>query len=137
MPFRVVQLTRNAGYATANNLGASVARGRLLLFFNSDMIPDRPGWLERMASFYDGTPDIGALGPKLLFEDDSVQHAGMYFERESSSGQWGDLHYFKGWCRATPAATVTPGPAHGRPACWWTAAVRGAGRPQQLYARGG
>jgi GT2 family glycosyltransferase len=113
IPFRIVHLTRNAGYATANNLGASVARGRLLLLLNSDVIPDRPGWLERMASFYDSTPGIGALGPKLLFEDESVQHAGMYFEREPVSGLWGDLHYFKGVVpRDFPAANVTrPVPA--------------------------
>jgi GT2 family glycosyltransferase len=32
----------------------------------------------------------------------------MYFERESASGLWGDLHYFKGVApRAFPAANVT------------------------------
>ena len=34
-----------------------------------------------MRDFYDSQPDIGALGPKLLYEDDSIQHAGMYFYR--------------------------------------------------------
>ena len=35
-----------------------------------------------MRAFYDATPQIGALGPKLLYEDDSIQHAGMYFQRD-------------------------------------------------------
>jgi GT2 family glycosyltransferase len=112
IPFRVARLTRNAGYATANNLGVSLARGRLLLLLNSDVIPDQPGWLEKMATFYDATPGIGALGPKLLFEDDSIQHAGMYFARDPQ-GLWGNLHYAKGVVhRDFPPASVTrPVPA--------------------------
>jgi GT2 family glycosyltransferase len=111
-PFRVAKLSRNAGFPVANIRGATLARGRLLLLLNSDVIPDRPGWLERMASFYDSQADIGVLGPKLLFEDDSIQHAGVYFEREPVSRQWGNLHYFKGLHRYFPAATVTrPVPA--------------------------
>jgi O-antigen biosynthesis protein len=112
IPFRVMRLSRNAGYGIANNLGASIARGRVLLLLNSDVMPGLPGWLEQMVSFYDATSDIGALGPKLLFEDDSIQHAGMYFEREGLSGAWGDLHYFKGLSRGFPPANVTrPVPA--------------------------
>jgi GT2 family glycosyltransferase len=105
-PFRVAKLSRNAGFPVANILGTALARGRLLLLLNSDVLPDRPGWLEQMVNFYDSQPDIGALGPKLLFEDDSIQHAGVYFERELASGLWGNLHYFKGLHRYFPAATV-------------------------------
>jgi GT2 family glycosyltransferase len=112
LPFRVAKLSRNAGFPVANIRGAALARGRLLLLLNSDVLPDRPGWLERMVSFYDSQPDIGVLGPKLLFEDDSIQHAGVYFEREVVSGLWGNLHYFKGLHRHFPPATVSrPVPA--------------------------
>ena len=61
-PFRVAKLSRNAGFPVANILGTALARGRLLLLLNSDVLPDRPGWLEQMAGFYDSQPDIGALG---------------------------------------------------------------------------
>jgi GT2 family glycosyltransferase len=112
VPFRIVRLTQNAGYATANNLGASLAAGRLLLLLNSDVIPDRPGWIEKMLDFYDATPDIGALGPKLLFEDGSIQHAGMYFQKDAS-GVWGNLHYTKGVASQSfgPASVARPVPA--------------------------
>ena len=76
--------------------------GRLLLLLNSDVLPDRPGWLEQMVSFYDARPDIGALGPKLLFEDDSIQHAGIYFEREADSGAVGEPALLQG---ASPRAS--------------------------------
>jgi GT2 family glycosyltransferase len=65
-----------------------------------------------MAAFYEATPDIGALGPKLLFEDLSIQHAGMYFERELHTSLWGNLHYFKGFHRDfAPARVSRPVPA--------------------------
>jgi GT2 family glycosyltransferase len=95
LPFRTAVLNRNAGFAIANNLGASLARGRLLVLLNSDVIPDSRGWVRTMAAFHDATPAIGALGPKLLYEDGSLQHAGMYFERDPGA-LWGNLHYFKG-----------------------------------------
>jgi GT2 family glycosyltransferase len=111
VPFRIARLTRNAGFSTANNLGASLARGPVLLLLNSDVIPDRPGWLDEMVNFYDATPEIGALGPKLVFEDESLQHAGMYFERDAS-GLWGNLHYYKGLSRTFPPANINrPVPA--------------------------
>jgi GT2 family glycosyltransferase len=112
LPFKVVNLSRNAGYSTANNIGASLARGRLLLLLNSDVLPAQPGWLGRMSAFYDATPEIGALGPKLLFEDDSIQHAGMYFQRDPGTRRWDNQHYFKGFNRSLAAANVNqPVPA--------------------------
>ena len=110
--FRVVRPARNVGYATANNLGAELARGQRLLLLNSDVIPAGAGWLGRMLAFADASSDIGALGPKLLFEDESIQHAGMYFERRADSRLWGNWHYFKGLSRTMMAANVSrPVPA--------------------------
>lgn len=106
VPFRVAVLERNAGFPGACNAGASIARARLLLLLNSDVLPDRPGWLSAMRDFYDATPKIGALGPKLLYEDDSIQHAGMYFYNLPGSSVWVDAHYFKGMHRSLPAANV-------------------------------
>jgi GT2 family glycosyltransferase len=109
--FRVVTLKSNVGFSNANNVGASFARGRLLLLLNSDVLPDRPGWVDTMAAFYDATPNIGALGAKLLYEDDTLQHAGMYFAPDETS-LWGNLHYFKGLHRSLPPANVArPVPA--------------------------
>jgi GT2 family glycosyltransferase len=107
IPFKIATLSRNAGYSIANNLGASLAGGRLLLLLNSDVLPEERGWLGRLQRFYDATPDIGALGPKLLFEDDSIQHAGMYFKRDPATRLWENQHYFKGFNRSLAAANVS------------------------------
>jgi GT2 family glycosyltransferase len=104
--FRIVTLNRNTGFALANNLGVSEARGRRLLLMNSDVLPTRPGWLGLMCRFADKTPRLGALAPKLLFEDESLQHAGMYFYRPDGARLWENLHYFKGMHRYLPEACV-------------------------------
>lgn len=106
VPFRIVTLDRNGGFSAANNLGVGAARGRLVLLLNSDVLPDRPGWLGKMRAFFDRTPDIGALGAKLLYEDDTLQHAGMYFDRQPGGDVWLNLHYFKGMPRSLPSADL-------------------------------
>jgi len=106
VPFRVATLSANGGFAVANNLGASLARGRMLLLMNSDVLPDKPGWLSTMAEFYDSNAAVGALAPKLLYEDDSIQHAGLYFDRPPGSHVWSNEHYFKGMHRDFPRANV-------------------------------
>jgi GT2 family glycosyltransferase len=105
LPFRVATLSRNGGYSVANNRGASLAEGRLLLLLNSDVLPDEPGWLGEMTRFYD-EHEVGALGPKLLFEDDTLQHAGIRFQRPPGGGAWENEHYFKGLHRDLAAANV-------------------------------
>ena len=64
VPFRTVVLRRNLGFADANNAGVSLALGRLLLLLNSDVVPDRPGWLSTMVDFLDATPEVGAVRPE-------------------------------------------------------------------------
>jgi GT2 family glycosyltransferase len=103
-PFRVAVVSENVGFAGANNLGASIARGRLLMLLNSDVFPESPGWLDAMVRFHDSLPNPGAIGPKLLYEDDTIQHAGMFFERLSDAQPWNNEHYFKGMHRDLPAA---------------------------------
>jgi O-antigen biosynthesis protein len=111
-PFSVVNLSAGAGFAAANRRGIEAARGKRLLLLNSDVIPDRPGWLQAMNDFYDVQTRIGALGPKLLYEDDSLQHAGLYFHRVDGAELWENAHCFKGLHRSFPAANVArPVPA--------------------------
>ena len=107
MRFRGVILDRHAGYAAANNAGVTVAKGRLLLLCNSDVFPTRTGWLREMTRFYDATPNVGAVAPKLLFEDNTIQHAGVYFQYEPPNGAWTNRHYYKGFERGLPEANVT------------------------------
>jgi GT2 family glycosyltransferase len=107
VPFRLVMLNENGGFALANNIGAEHARGRALVLMNSDVLPRSPGWLGRMLEFLDATPNAGAVAPKLLYEDESIQHAGMYFAKRPGAALWTNEHHFKGMDRTLPAANVT------------------------------
>jgi GT2 family glycosyltransferase len=138
VPFRVAIMNRNVGFAGANNAGASIGRGRLLVLLNSDVVPVRPGWLRAMCSFYDDCADIGALGPKLLYEDDTIQHAGMYFYRRPDSTVWQDAHYFKGLHLEFPEANVTrPVPAVSGACLMIERALYERLELRGIYARGG
>jgi hypothetical protein len=106
LPFRLVTLSGRVQPTTMLNLGIEEARGSRLVLLSADALPLRPGWLRTMSSFYDETPGIGALGPKLLYEDGSLQHAGIHYERFApqelgSCGHptipvWQPRHRFKG-----------------------------------------
>jgi GT2 family glycosyltransferase len=112
LPFKVVNLTAGAGFAGANRHGIEASRGAQLLLLNSDVIPDRPGWLSDMRGFYESRENVGALGAKLLYEDDSLQHAGLYFHRPPGSELWQNAHCFKGLHRHfAPADVARPVPA--------------------------
>ncbi len=74
-PVRSIRRDENAGFARACNQGAKEARGELLVFLNNDTIPLR-GWLDALVEDADGNPDTAVVGAKLLFPNDTVQHAG-------------------------------------------------------------
>jgi len=63
-------------WSAAMNLGAATAGGDYLLFLNDDMEVISPDWLESLLEFAQ-KPEIGAVGPKLLFADGGIQHAGV------------------------------------------------------------
>lgn len=113
LPIKLVIMNQNSGYAIANNTGAMYAEGRYLLLMNSDVFPQNKGWLLKMVHFYSSSPKIGTLGPKLIYEDHSLQHAGMFFE-QTIFPFWITGHYHKGLphiygsvniSRAVPAIT--------------------------------
>ena len=106
VPFRLACLTANGGFSAVNNLGAAMARGSYLLLLNSDILPAEPGWLSKLVAFLESDEKIGAVAPKLLYEDDSIQHAGLYFDRPSGAATWSNEHYFKGLHRDFPPANI-------------------------------
>jgi GT2 family glycosyltransferase len=103
LPLTLVVMPRNCGYAAATNEAARVARGASLLLLNSDVVPVAPGWLGTLQQALDAA-GAAAAGPKLLLDDGSLQHAGLYFERWTD-GLWLNRHYYKGLPRLWPGAS--------------------------------
>ena len=107
LPIRGLVMARNVGPAGALNAAAAVADGRRLVLWHSDVFPDRPGWLERMAELADSSAEIGIVGAKLLYEDRALQHAGHYFSRDRRpDGLWSAEPRFKGLPELFPRADV-------------------------------
>ncbi len=72
---RVVRNETNLGFAGANNQGARLAQGRFLVLLNNDT-QAHPGWLARLLKTA-AEPGVGAVGARLLFPNETVQHAGV------------------------------------------------------------
>jgi GT2 family glycosyltransferase len=64
----------NVGFARACNLGIAEARGRHILLLNPDTIV-HPGAVEVLGAHLDAHPDVGAVGPRLLDTDGSLQYS--------------------------------------------------------------
>jgi GT2 family glycosyltransferase len=97
VPFKAITYGMNLGYAGANNVAAGLATAKHLLLLNSDVLPDSKGWVSKLLSEYTALKNAGAIAPKLLYEDGSIQHAGMVFERFAAiDGMWSNAHPGKG-----------------------------------------
>jgi len=96
-PFKLVLSERNRGFAGANNLGVEFATSEHLLLLNSDILPCLNGWLDQYLVQFESLTDVGILGATLIYEDNTIQHAGMEFREDSHyPGIWMNHHPFKG-----------------------------------------
>ena len=77
-------------YSALNNFGAQYATGEYLLLLNNDTEVITPGWLEEMV-MYAQQKRVGCVGAKLLYPDDTIQHAGVGF---GIGGVAGHLHKY-------------------------------------------
>ncbi len=68
----------NPGFARANNQALRQSKGRHVVILNPDTEAE-PESLTRMVGYLDTHPDVGAVGPKLLNTDGSLQHNGRPF----------------------------------------------------------
>lgn len=72
---QVVTWEKAFNYSAINNFGAKYASGEYLLFLNNDVTVITPNWLEEMLGVCQRR-EVGAVGVKLYYPDDTIQHAG-------------------------------------------------------------
>lgn len=63
-------------YSAINNFGVKHAHGEYLLLLNNDVEVITEGWIEEMLANCQ-RKDVGIVGAKLYYPDDTVQHAGI------------------------------------------------------------
>ncbi len=76
IPVRVVKWEKEFNYSAINNFGAKHAKGDYLLLLNNDTELISPDAVGEMLG-YCMREDVGIVGAKLNYEDDTIQHAGV------------------------------------------------------------
>jgi GT2 family glycosyltransferase len=99
--FKVVGYHEPFNFSAKINLGATHATGDHLLLLNDDIEVTEPGWIDALLAFGEN-PEVGAVGPRLLFEDGRIQHVGVVL----AGGHAG--HPFYGYAADTPGYFGAP-----------------------------
>jgi GT2 family glycosyltransferase len=94
---RVIRIAEPFNYSRINNRGVEAARHPFLLFMNNDVFVSDPEWLRTMLNEALADPGTGAVGAKLLYPNETVQHAGVVL----GSGGIAE-HAFRGIGRESP-----------------------------------
>ena len=82
---RVVRYQGAFNFSAINNFGAQFAKGEHLLLLNNDIEILSGDFLRELLS-YSQRPDVGAVGAKLYYPDDTIQHAGVLMGINGSAG---------------------------------------------------
>lgn len=72
----VIHYNKHFNYSEANNIGAQHASGEFLLLLNNDTEILHENWLDVLLS-YGQRSDIGIVGPRLIYPNQTIQHAGV------------------------------------------------------------
>lgn len=73
---RVLYYKEDFNYSRINNFGAKEANGEYVLLLNNDTEMIEPDSIKEMLDVC-MRPDVGIVGAKLIFEDNTIQHAGV------------------------------------------------------------
>ena len=74
--FRVLNWDKPFNYSAINNFAVSQAKGEVVGLVNNDIEVINEDWLSEMVS-HALRPEIGCVGAKLYYPNDTIQHAGV------------------------------------------------------------
>lgn len=83
-------------YSAINNFGVRESTGEYVILLNNDIEIISPMWIEEMLMFAQ-REDVGAVGAKLYYPDDTIQHAGVGIGLLTLAG-----HYHRNFPRRHP-----------------------------------
>lgn len=109
---RVLRDERPFNYSALNNRAVQQANGEIIGLINNDIEVIEPDWLSEMVSHVI-QPDVGAVGAKLLYPDNTVQHSGVVMGVGGVAGHafkhfhMSDIGYFSRACVVNDFSAVT------------------------------
>ena len=78
LPYKIISFSEPFNFSKMNNLAVKHTKGELLLFLNDDTQIINPESLQEMVNLCCQN-DVGAVGAKLVYADETIQHAGIAF----------------------------------------------------------
>ncbi len=82
---RMVRYEGGFNFSAINNFGRTFAKGDHLLLMNNDLEPLSDHFLDELVG-YSQRSDVGAVGAKLYYPDDTIQHGGVFIGLGGSAG---------------------------------------------------
>jgi GT2 family glycosyltransferase len=82
---RTVAFHGEFNWSAINNAAAREARGEVLIFLNNDTVVLSPDWCATLTA-QALRPGVGAAGARLLYDDGTLQHAGVVLGVEGVAG---------------------------------------------------
>jgi len=82
---RIVPFLGDFNWSAINNVGAHAARGQVVVFLNNDTVVLSEDWCTELVA-HALRPEVGAVGGRLLYEDGTIQHAGVVLGVEGAAG---------------------------------------------------
>ncbi|MGL5550540.1 MAG: glycosyltransferase family 2 protein [Culicoidibacterales bacterium] len=114
---KILEMPIPFNYSKLNNSAVKEAKGNLIMLLNNDTEVITPNWLELMAG-HAKQPHVGAVGAKLLYDDNTIQHAGVIGQvngvaghgfwgyHESQVGYFGRTHQVSNYLAVTAACLM-------------------------------
>ncbi|MGI6169847.1 MAG: glycosyltransferase family 2 protein [Christensenellales bacterium] len=111
---QILEDTAPFNFSRLNNRAAERARGDILILLNNDTEVINPEWLEELVQLA-LLPGVGAVGAKLYYSNNSIQHAGVILglggcaghiyqgEPAHSNGYFANLYLLRGYTAVTAA----------------------------------
>lgn len=85
-------------YSAINNFGVSHSSGQYVVLLNNDTEIITPDWLQEMMGIC-SRPEVGVVGAKLFYPDETIQHAGVVMKLAGCCG-----HVFYGAEKEDPGS---------------------------------
>ena len=111
---KVLPYKKNFNYSAINNFAVKQTKSEIVGFVNNDVEIITPGWMEEMVQ-HAVRQDVGCVGAKLYYPNDTIQHAGIimgiggvtghshrYFSRDDY-GYFGRLKFVSQYSAVTAA----------------------------------
>ncbi|QQG41108.1 MAG: glycosyltransferase family 2 protein [Candidatus Levyibacteriota bacterium] len=101
---KIIQNKKNLGFSRANNIGVKQAKGRYVLFLNSDTVLFR-GTVEIIVKFMDSNQGTGAATCKVVLPNEKLDDAA----HRGFPTPWNAFCHFSGLSRVFPRSRIFAG----------------------------